>query len=320
MDRVQILSSMFNRDGFGLEIGPSYNPFVPKSSGAKIDSVDYTDQSGLINRYRNEPNVDLSRIEPVDYISDGRPLSEIIPRRKHYSYIIASHVIEHVPNLLEFLRDCSLLLTDDGVIALAVPDRRYCFDLFRPATSTGAILQAFYERRTRHPVGTLFDELAYASRCGGQITWAEQNTEPLTFVHTLEQAADKFACYNPGGPYSDCHAWQFTPSSFRLIMKDLADINLLDLKEHAFHSTIACEFFIALSRSAPGCSLDRITLASMAVAEATPPRFYPQASDVRKSRNDHALSRSAKAPQAEVRPPLRKIKKKLKRLSKSFQG
>ena len=197
MDRVQILSSMFDRDGFGLEIGPSYNPFVPKSSGAKIDTVDYTDQNGLINRYRNEPNVDLSRIEPVDYISDGRPLSKIIPHRKHYSYIIASHVIEHVPNLLEFLRDCSLLLTDHGVIALAVPDRRYCFDLFRPATSTGAILQAFYENRTRHPVGTLFDEVAYASRCGEQIAWSEQDTDPLTFLHTLEQAANNFTNYNP---------------------------------------------------------------------------------------------------------------------------
>ena len=35
MDRVQIISSMFDRDGFGLEIGPSYNPFVPKSKRRK---------------------------------------------------------------------------------------------------------------------------------------------------------------------------------------------------------------------------------------------------------------------------------------------
>ena len=104
------------------------------------------------------------------------------------------------------------------------------------------------------------------SRCGEQIAWSEQDTAPLTFVHTLEQAAINFTNYNPDGSYADCHAWQFTPSSFRLIMNDLANINLLDLKERAFHSTIACEFFMALSRSAPGCSLDRITLASMAVA------------------------------------------------------
>ena len=54
MDRFTIMSAMFDRSGVGLEIGPSYNPFVPKSSGARIDTVDYTDQAGLIERYRNE--------------------------------------------------------------------------------------------------------------------------------------------------------------------------------------------------------------------------------------------------------------------------
>ena len=40
MDRVQILTSMFDPSGFGLEIGPSYNPLVPKSSGARIETID----------------------------------------------------------------------------------------------------------------------------------------------------------------------------------------------------------------------------------------------------------------------------------------
>jgi len=35
MDRVAILDRMFNRAGFGLEIGPSFNPVVPKASGAR---------------------------------------------------------------------------------------------------------------------------------------------------------------------------------------------------------------------------------------------------------------------------------------------
>ena len=229
------MSAMFDRSGVGLEIGPSYNPFVPKSSGARIDTVDYTDQAGLIERYRNEPNVDLSKIEPVDYVSDGRSLSTLIPHRSYYSYIIASHVIEHVPNLLEFLRDCALLLEPAGVLVLAIPDRRYCFDVLRPVSSTGSILQAFYEKRTRHPVGTLFDQVAYAARRDRKIAWNAQDADPLTFVHTLAEAAGLYRSFAADGPYADCHAWQFTPSSFRLIVRDLGEIGLLDLKEQAFH-------------------------------------------------------------------------------------
>ena len=61
MDRVAILDRMFNRAGFGLEIGPSFNPVVPKASGARVETLDHTDQSGLIEKYRTHADIDVSR-------------------------------------------------------------------------------------------------------------------------------------------------------------------------------------------------------------------------------------------------------------------
>jgi hypothetical protein len=259
---------MFDVSGVGLEIGPSYNPVVPKSTGAKIETIDYTDQAGLIQKYKSEPSVDIRRIEPVDYVSDGKPMTCIIRRRDYYDYIIASHVIEHTPNMISFINDCRLLLKDRGVLVLAIPDRRYCFDYFRPITSTGDVLQAFREGRTRHTPGALFDHLAYVSRRGGQITWSKEDLSEFEFVHTLDQAAAFFESYSVDAEYVDCHAWQFTPSSFRLIVKDLSDIRVLHLREHKFHDSIGFEFFATLSAHGAGAPIDRLTLAKMAQEEA----------------------------------------------------
>jgi hypothetical protein len=323
MDRLQIITSMFEKVGVGLEIGPSYNPIIPKSSGARIESLDHLDQAGLILKYKDEPNVDITRIEPVDYVSDGGPITETIPYSNYYSYILASHVIEHMPNPLGFLRDCSSLLTQSGVVVLVVPDRRYCFDYFRPASTTGAILQAYRSNRRRHLPGTLFDHAAYVSRRGPKIAWSERDTEPVTFVHTLAEAASGFADYDVETPYADCHAWQFTPSSLRLILSDLAESAFLDLREHAFHDTVECEFFVALSRRGQGCPVDRLTLATMALMEGIPAQLQSHAPT---ESAEPAIAAAfapefatSKGPPTTVGRTLRNVRKRLKRLARSLR-
>lgn len=267
MNRIQILNGMFDRAGLGLEIGPSFNPIVPKASGARIETLDHTDQAGLIAKYRTHGNINVSRIEPVDYVSDGRPMTEVIGATARYDYIIASHVIEHTPNLLGFLKDCEQLLGADGVLVLAVPDKRYCFDVFQPLTSTGAVLQADREQRTRHPPGTVFDYLAYAAKRDESISWGRGGEGKLSFAHDLLDAGRYFANAVGSGSYVDCHAWRFTPSSFRLILQDLAEVGMTSLLERSFHDTIGSEFFIAMSRNGPGCPLNRLALAQSVLAE-----------------------------------------------------
>lgn len=59
-----------------------------------------------------------------------------------------------------FLRECTVLLAPHGTLSPAIPDKRYCFDHFRPHSTTGEALQAWLERRTRHPPGLVFDYFA----------------------------------------------------------------------------------------------------------------------------------------------------------------
>jgi hypothetical protein len=73
--------SLLDLSGVGLEIGPGFSPLVPKSSGRRIETVDHESAAELREKYRNEVNLDTSRIEEVDYVSDGRPLGEIVNKQ-----------------------------------------------------------------------------------------------------------------------------------------------------------------------------------------------------------------------------------------------
>jgi 2-polyprenyl-3-methyl-5-hydroxy-6-metoxy-1,4-benzoquinol methylase len=99
------LRSMFGTRGKGLEIGASHNPLMPKAAGFDVEILDYLDAEGLRRKYANA-GVDVSAVEEVDYISDGRPMTEVMGDRQRYDWIVTSLVIEHVPDLGAFLVDC----------------------------------------------------------------------------------------------------------------------------------------------------------------------------------------------------------------------
>jgi SAM-dependent methyltransferase len=267
MDRKQLLLSLFDLSGVGLEIGPGFDPLVPKSSGRRIETVDHASAAELREKYRNAATVDISRIEEVDYVWDGRSLADIIKKEAHYDYIVASHVIEHTPDLLGFLQDCQAVLKQDGVLVLAVPDKRRCFDVFQSLTSTGMVLQAHLDRQTRHTPGQMFDFIAYNGLRDGMSGWSFEADGPLTFAHDLDFARYGFEQAISSNTYVDAHAWRFTPSSFRLVLNDLHACGHLALREAFFAESDTIEFYVSLSRCGPGCPFDRLTLARMTLVE-----------------------------------------------------
>jgi predicted SAM-dependent methyltransferase len=246
---------MLNTEGLGLEIGPSYNPLMPKSEGFRVEVLDHANQETLFEKYRKHPDVDWQKIEKVDYVSDGRRMSEIIGDVKRYDYIVASHVIEHVPDMIGFLQDCETLLKEDGVLVLAVPDKRYCFDVLRPVSTIGNIIQAYIEKRTRHTPGTIFDHIFMSAAREGHSVWSEADSGPIGVMYPATFATDSLKWSTSGTGYNDAHAWQYTPSSFRLAIQMMNYLGYLSLKELRFELPPSFEFYISLSSSGPGCNI-----------------------------------------------------------------
>jgi Methyltransferase domain len=267
VDRRELLLSLIKQDGLGLEIGPGFNPLLPKAEGYRVETLDHASREQLVAKYAQTAGVDTSRIEPVDHVSTGASVFDAVGKLAHFDYIVASHVIEHTTDMLGFLKDCQRLLKPDGVLALAVPDKRYSFDVLRPLSSTGDVLQAHLDKRTRHPAGRVFDEVAYNALRAGALAWGPDAHGELQFFMPLANAAAIFDDAQHSSHFHDIHAWQFTPSSFRLIVGDLHSMGQLGLRELAFYGDRGGEFVTSLALHGAGPELSRIALARQAIEE-----------------------------------------------------
>lgn len=266
--RQRFVARYAPKTGLGLEIGPSFNPLARKADGFRVDILDHADAPALRTKYK-DAGVNLDNIEDVDFVWHGEPLSETIGRRGCYDWIIASHVIEHTPDLVGFLIECQTLLRESGRLILVVPDKRYCFDHFQSLSSTGDALDAHQLGRTMPSPGRVFDHHANAVSKGrrGGLTWHRHAPGPLRLIHDMEGARGAWRHAQEGKEYIDVHNWHFTPESFRLVIDDLRDLGLLELGIVDGPTGAGGEFCVCLQRSA-GKRHDR--MASLAAIRNAP--------------------------------------------------
>jgi SAM-dependent methyltransferase len=252
MDRIEKLLCRIDRSMKILELGPSFSPVAPKSGGWKSWSVDHADQASLREKYRNEPAVDVAKIEPVDFIWRDGELDAAIPKEHHNTFdaCIASHVIEHMPNPIGFFKSAERLLKPTGVISLAIPDKRFCFDYFKNPSLTGEFLEANLLNQNRHSKKTAFNNVAYEITSDGRSGWGQHCVKNLSFVYTLFDAQRIFedTDASESALYVDHHAWYYTPSSFRLVLLELNALDLLDWVIDGEFPSEGVEFYVTLKR------------------------------------------------------------------------
>jgi glycosyltransferase involved in cell wall biosynthesis len=230
-----------------MEIGPSYNPIIPKADGWQTTIVDHADQAELRQKYHDVPGFPASNIETVDVVWRDGSLLDAIPAELQGAFdgLIASHVGEHMPDLIGFFLAAAQLLKPTGLLVLALPDKRLCFDFFQPLTTTGDLLDA--RGRTRHSTGTLFDHAAYLAEKGNAGAWP-RGGPPQTFrlAHSFDVASQ--ALKTDPAEYVDSHAWRFTPASFQLLILELNLLRMIPWDIQRIRPADAVEFYVWLHK------------------------------------------------------------------------
>jgi len=259
MNRSEFLCSLTERDAFGLEIGPGHSPVFPKADGWNVEIADYapTDQ---IKAVRAAAGGDPALVEDVDHVTDGRSLDEVIPPGTSYDFIFSSHNIEHLPDIIGFLKSCDALLKADGKVILVIPDKRFTFDGLRNTSTTGEALESYHGRVGRHTLRSIYDYHANILFIDGKNTWGRDDTGALMIEKSVATAKSLFDQAAASDRYVDNHGWCFTPASFRLMLHDFNELGLVEVREEQIIDQEHWEFYAILSRKGDAPVRSRLDL------------------------------------------------------------
>ena len=240
----------------GLEIGPLNRPIVTREMGP-VEYVDRAARAELESGY--SIGADDAPMVDVDHIWAGRSLLESVGGQRAYSYLVASHVIEHVPDMYGWLLEIAAVLEDGGVAVFAVPDKRYTFDLMRRTSSGSEFVDAYVRRLRRPDARQVFD--CFHNLRDPHTGLDRDGREPTEAVVTegarllLEQCQR----LETSDEYLDAHCWAFTPRGMAEALDLASRLDLLPFEIARLDPTDPgdVEFLLVLRRLPDGLSRDQ---------------------------------------------------------------
>lgn len=262
MDRREEILRHIGIGTRGIEVAPWHNPIIPTGGERQVVVLDVLDRPTLIARAEQDPAIDRSMVQhigEVDLVGSACDIADLAIERfgadVQFDFVVSSHNLEHLPDPVRFLRACETLLAPGGVVAMAVPDKRACFDFFRPQSGTGELLQAFHEHRERPSYAQTFGQAAYNAglRTNDGVTGAFSIDVDPSQMNLLGDVVQAYTGWreridNCDTQYHDTHCWAFTPSSLQLILTELILLGLIDFQIVSVTKPAGCEFFVHLRK------------------------------------------------------------------------
>ena len=233
----------------GIEIGALAAPILTKAE-SDIRYVDWAGQQTLKSKYAGDPNVNVDKIVPVDGIWGDRSLKDSLGGETGFGYVLASHVIEHVPDMIGWLEEIAEVLRPGGRLSLAIPDRRFTFDYLRQETGAGDLIDAWMRRNRRPSPARVYDFAANSVVVDAAAAWGGPLERSRLARYTDPQSALRLARESFDGIYHDTHCWVFTPDSLFRTMIELLNLDLLPYRCAGFRTTEpgSIEMFLMLER------------------------------------------------------------------------
>jgi hypothetical protein len=236
--------------GLGLEIGALDAPLVRKGAH-DVRYVDYA-ETAVVRANQFDPAVRIDEIVDVDIVWGKVRLARAVG--EPVDYVIASHVIEHVPDLIGWLDEIAEALKAGGVLGLAVPDKRFTFDALRRESGLAEAIEAWLEGARRPSLRQVFDAASLGVAVDAAEVWAgrfEPTTRRAEVLDRLAPALGLARSLHASPRYNDAHCWVFTPNSFLDLAEELATLQLFPFRVDAFHPAEpgGAEFLVRLVRA-----------------------------------------------------------------------
>lgn len=199
----------------GVEMSPGAAPMIDKTQ-FEVEYLDKVDHTGPSGTYLDGVPV------PVDVVLGDRLIDEVLEHGR-YHYLVSSHVIEHVPDFIQFFKSASRILVDGGKLLMWVPDKRYTFDLLRTETEIRDIISA-HEMKLRSPSRAMVhDFYAYVDfSTSTDAVWRGDHVPKPTYG-TVEAAR---IALDADLSTTDVHCFAFTPGNMGRLLAYVAEMHM----------------------------------------------------------------------------------------------
>lgn len=211
-----------------LEIGAMDTPLY-RPHEADIRFLDWYSTSELESFLEGNPRRKADQVVDVDFAIKKKRFSTDVPEK--FDLVIASHVIEHIPDVVAWIQEIENVLTPSGRVFLAVPDRRYTFDIVRQETDAVDLIRCYDEDLEIASYYQILRDLYYYRPVRGEDAWSDpsqldgkvkEKRFPLSVA--MEKARRLAESYNS----VHCHVFSFP--SFSPLWADLLEAEMFKLR------------------------------------------------------------------------------------------
>lgn len=214
-----------------LEIGPFNNPVLTGDHVRYFDVVD----AEQIRAEAQRMSLAASRIpDRIHYVDGSGSLGSIDDK---FSIVFSSHSIEHTFDVYGHLNEVANVLEGGGEYHLAIPDKRYCFDHFKDASTIGGAVEAFMNKPTDYPLKVWVDRVFIGTHNESARHWNGDHGS-MNKSNLADRVGKAVEEYQSGYRYPmRPHMWAFYPENFADIMDVGYNLGYLKVPLKAVHET-----------------------------------------------------------------------------------
>ncbi|SKA03223.1 Methyltransferase domain-containing protein, partial [Trichlorobacter thiogenes] len=228
----------------GIELSPGSVPILEKC----MYNVTYVDK---FNHQKKTDTYLQGHPVSIDVVLGNSLIDEVLEHDK-FCYLVSSHVIEHIPDFIQFFKSAAAVLKDGAKLVMYVPDKRYTFDVLRQISSISDIENA-HNLCLRYPTREMANEcyLSTDFNANAQGLWDNSYAAAPTYseCEALLVAGQKKL------ENADLHCFTFTPESFKglldyVISKYVPSLKVIEITETLYgHNEFIVDLIIRKEKS-----------------------------------------------------------------------
>lgn len=230
-DRIESVHGAINMAGKILEISPNWAPLVVAEDLLPSGQIHYCDRMPYPwIRDREKSNLDRIKagleVMQTDFTwTPGKKLTECT--NQTYDFVVSSHVVEHVPDLLGHMIEISDVLTEKGKYVIVLPNADGTGEFFRRKSNDADVVEHFFRGGWSTSPGQNWDYLMNIFKYK-ETAIRDRSFSEFERHHTdAEAIQDAFRCLTE---YVDVHCWVFSPRTFLELVERLHDLRLFPFR------------------------------------------------------------------------------------------